>query len=109
MQSINYQRKIEIGLEEKDARIIVYFTDSEYLGFCKRIETFFPFLSIKRREEIDPELISAKKIKKRYRREFESVPGKTKSSVQLKFARFGQKRRGSFERYSKKQCDSLCG
>ncbi|EKR63490.1 hypothetical protein LEP1GSC036_4167 [Leptospira weilii str. 2006001853] len=47
MQSINYQRKIEIGLEEKDARI-VYFIDSEYLGFCKRMKIFFPFFSIKR-------------------------------------------------------------
>ncbi|EQA62096.1 hypothetical protein LEP1GSC062_2122 [Leptospira alexanderi serovar Manhao 3 str. L 60] len=52
MQSINYQRKIEIGLEEKDARIIVYFTDPEYLGFCKKNEIFFSFFSTKIREEI---------------------------------------------------------
>ncbi|EMI72380.1 PAS domain-containing protein [Leptospira noguchii] len=90
LQSMNYQGKIEIGLEEKNSWIITSFTDSGTgIPDSVKDKIFEPFFTTKKQGEgIGLGLDICKKIIEKMggRIEFESVPGRTKFSVWLKSA-----------------------
>lgn len=91
LQSMNYQGKIEISLEEQHPWIITSFIDSG-AGIPDSIKDkiFEPFFTTKKQGEgIGLGLDICKKIIEKMggRIEFESVPGRTKFSVWLKAAR----------------------
>lgn len=91
LQSMNYQGKIEISLEEKDSWIITSFIDSGTgIPDSVKDKIFEPFFTTKKQGEgIGLGLDICKKIIEKMggRIEFESVPGRTKFSVWLKSAR----------------------
>ncbi|MCL8312334.1 PAS domain-containing protein [Leptospira interrogans] len=90
LQSMNYQGKIEIGLEEKNSWIITSFTDSGAgIPDSVKDKIFEPFFTTKKQGEgIGLGLDICKKIIEKMggKIEFESVPGRTKFSVWLKSA-----------------------
>ncbi|RHX78064.1 PAS domain S-box protein [Leptospira yasudae] len=91
LQSMNYQGKIEICLEEQDSWVITSFTDSG-AGIPDEVKDkiFEPFFTTKKQGEgIGLGLDICKKIIEKMggKIEFESVPGRTKFSVWLKTAR----------------------
>ncbi|EMJ95106.1 PAS domain-containing protein [Leptospira alstonii] len=91
LQSMNYQGKIEIGLEERDSWIVTSFVDSGGgIPDSVKDKIFEPFFTTKKQGEgIGLGLDICKKIIEKMggRIEFESVPGRTKFSVWLKSAR----------------------
>lgn len=91
LQSMNYQGRIEIGLEKRDSWIITSFTDSGG-GIPEEVKDkiFLPFFTTKKQGEgIGLGLDICKNIVEKMggRIEFESVPGRTKFSVWLKAAK----------------------
>ncbi|MFA4796342.1 PAS domain-containing protein [Leptospira kirschneri] len=90
LQSMDYQGKIEIGLEEKNSWIITSFTDSGAgIPDSVKDKIFEPFFTTKKQGEgIGLGLDICKKIIEKMggKIEFESVPGRTKFSVWLKSA-----------------------
>ncbi|MDV6236615.1 ATP-binding protein [Leptospira ellisii] len=90
LQSMNYQGRIEIGLEKRDSWIITSFTDSG-AGIPEEVKDkiFQPFFTTKKQGEgIGLGLDICKNIIEKMggRIEFESVPGRTRFSVWLKAA-----------------------
>ncbi|XDD49743.1 PAS domain S-box protein [Leptospira sp. WS92.C1] len=90
LQSMDYQGRIEIGIEKQDSWIITSFTDSgSGIPESVRDKIFEPFFTTKKQGEgIGLGLDICKKIIEKMggRIEFESVPGRTKFSVWLRSA-----------------------